>query len=291
MEARLQRRVQRYGWDKAAGYYEEFWKRQIEPAQNLLLQMAALQPGERVLDTACGTGLVSFRAAELVGPNGAVVGTDISERMVETAREIAAARGLSQARFERMDAEELLFPDGAFDAALSSLGLMYVPDPVKASREMLRVLRPGGRAVAAVWGARSRCGWAEIFPIIDRRVQSEVCPMFFQLGTGDNLERTFEAAGLHEIRAERINTLLHYDSPEDAYGAAFAGGPVALAYSRFEDRTREEAHAQYLASIEPYRNGQGYQIPGEFVVAAGSRQLNSEATHRASPLSASRTRT
>ena len=272
MDARFQLRVQRYGWDKAAFYYEGFWGRQLEPAQRRLIEWADLGRGERVLDIACGSGLVTFPAAEAVGPAGRVVGTDISERMVESAREKATQRNMLHAAFERMDAGELRLTDGSFDVALCALGLMYVPDPLAAVKEMFRVLNPGGRAVVAVWGARNRCGWAEIFPIVDARVKSEVCPLFFQLGTGETLRRTFEAAGFVEVVAERLNTLLHYGSPEDAVGAAFAGGPVALAYSRFDERTRDEAHAEYLSSIEPYRSGSGYAIPGEFVIARGRKE-------------------
>jgi ubiquinone/menaquinone biosynthesis C-methylase UbiE len=271
MDPRLQRRVQRYGWDKAEAYYEQYWSRQLAPAQQKLLEMAALQPGEHVLDTACGTGLVTFPAAEAVGPTGKIIGTDISEKMVETARALAGKNGFAHARFERMDAEKLTLPDESFDAALCSLGLMYVPHPLQAIKEMFQVLKKGGRAIAAVWGARARCGWADIFPIVDSRVSSEVCPMFFQLGTGDSLAMAFRDAGFSEVRTERVHTILHYDSANDAIGAAFAGGPVALAYSRFDDKTRETAHAEYLASIETYRRGTCYDIPGEFVVTAGRR--------------------
>jgi ubiquinone/menaquinone biosynthesis C-methylase UbiE len=158
MEARLQRRVQRYGWDRAVGTYEQGWRAQLDPAHALMLDMIDLRPGDRVLDVACGTGLVSFRVAEAVGAQGAVVGTDISERMVETVRRIAAERAIGNIVFERADAEELPFADGAFDAALCALGLMYVPDPVRALSEMRRLLRPGGTAAAAVWGARRNCG-------------------------------------------------------------------------------------------------------------------------------------
>jgi SAM-dependent methyltransferase len=233
-----------------------------------MLDMAALQPGERVLDVACGTGLVSFRVAEAVGARGAVVGTDISGEMVEAARRSAAERDVDNASFERSDAEALPFADATFDAAVCGLGLMYVSDPVKALCEMRRLLRPGGRAAAAVWGARRNCGWAEIFPITDAHVASEVCPMFFHLGTKDMLARTFEAAGFTDIRSQRLVTTLHYATPDDALGAVFRGGPVALAYSRFDDATRRAVHAEYLDSIAAFRAGGGYQVPGEFVVAA-----------------------
>ena len=272
MDARLQRRVQRYGWDKAQAHYERFWSRQLEPAQARLLEMAELEPGQHVLDVACGTGLVTFPAAEAIGPGGEIVGTDISENMVSGAREEAAKRNLSDASFERMGAEELSFPDASFDVVLCSLGLMYVPDPLESAKEMHRVLRTGGRAIAAVWGARACCGWADIFPIVDARVESEVCPMFFQLGTQDALQSTFEAAGFVEIAGDRLSTLLEYDSAEDACGAAFEGGPVALAYSRFDDRTRDEARSEYLDSIAAYRKEKGYEIPGEFVVVRGRKE-------------------
>jgi len=267
MDARLQRRVQRYGWDRAAAYYEQYWARQLEPAQTRLLALAALAPGERVLEVACGTGLITFPAAQAVGPAGQLTATDISDSMVTRVRETATARGLNHVAAERMDAEELALPDGVFDAVLCGLGLMYLPDPGQALREMRRVLKPAGRVAVAVWGARQHCGWAEIFPIVDRRVQSEVCPMFFQLGTGRALGLALEAAGFADITSERISSTLIYHSPEDACGAAFAGGPVALAYSRFDEPTRAEAHGEYLTSIAPFRRGEGYAIPGEFVVA------------------------
>jgi ubiquinone/menaquinone biosynthesis C-methylase UbiE len=270
MEARLQRRVQRYGWNKAAPYYEQFWSAQLRPAQDLLLALAALQTGEHVLDLACGTGLVTFRAAEAVGASGRVAASDISEDMVAAVSAEAAARGIA-GDFERMDAETIAYPDASFDAVICALGLMYVAEPPTALREMHRVTRPGGRAAAVVWGARRHCGWAEIFPIVERRTASDVCPMFFALGTGDTLAAGFGAAGFRDVRLERISVPIVFPTADAAVGAAFIGGPVALAYSRFSDDERTSAHVEYLASIEAYRVGDAYHVPGEFVAVVGYR--------------------
>ena len=276
MDARLQRRIQRYGWDRAADFYENYWREQLAPAQNRMMELADLKPGEKVLDVACGTGLVTFEASEAVGPKGEIVGTDISEAMVEKAARSAKERRLSQCHFLRSDAEKLDLPDNHFDAVLCALGLMYFPDPDACFREMLRVTRPGGHVAAAVWGARKSCGWAEIFPIVDSRVKSDVCPMFFLLGTDNALRDAALRVGWTNPVVERLNTVLDYASGEDALGAAFAGGPVALAYSRFDENTKSEAHAEYLASIESFRDGDSYHVPGEFVVLRAGKAEESE---------------
>jgi len=268
MDAKFQRRIQRYGWDRAVGDYEQGWQAQLAPAHELMLDIVAPQRGERMLDVACGTGLISLRIASAVGEQGCVIGTDISERMIEAASTLAAARDIRNVRFFRHDAEAAPFPDASFDAAVCALGLMYVPDPVGALRAMRRQLKSGGRVAAAVWGARPRCGWAAVFPITDARVASEVCLLFFQLGTGDTLARAMAQAGFAGIRLERLETTLAYKSAEAAVGAVFRGGPVALAYSRFDEPTRQAVHSEYLDSIAAYRVGDGYRIPGEFLVAA-----------------------
>lgn len=272
MDPRLQRRIQRYGWDKAAHQYERSWQAQLAPAQARLLSLAALRPGERVLDVACGTGLVTTAAAEAVGPSGAVVGVDLSEAMVDLAR--TQAQDARHVRFARMDAEALDLSDAAFDVAVCGLGLMYVPDAAKAVSEMARVVVAGGRIVAAVWGARQRCGWAELFPIVDAQVRSEVCPLFFALGTAGRLASLYRETGLVDVLTERLETRLRWASANEACGAAFAGGPVALAYSRFDEATRDSVRRAYLESIEPWRDGDGYAIPGEFVIVCGRKAVS-----------------
>ena len=269
MDARLQLRIQRYGWDRAAPSYELAWKQALAPATAAVLHAAKLRPGERVLDVACGSGLLTRAAWDAVASEGGeVVGTDISEIMLAQAAEQSP-----DCRFVRADAQQLdeFVPVGHFDAVLCGLGLMYMPDPEAALVIMARCLRPGGRMAVSVWGERRACGWAEIFPIVDSRVRSEVCPMFFRVGTGTTLEVALREAGLVDLQLSHPPTTLHYIDADAACDAAFLSGPVALAYSRFDEATRLSVRAEYLASIEPWRYGEQFDIPGTFVIGYGRR--------------------
>ncbi|OSZ75060.1 class I SAM-dependent methyltransferase [Hydrogenophaga sp. IBVHS1] len=270
MEPRLQRRVQRYGWDLAADDYEPLWQAQLAPAQAELLAQVALAPGERVLDVACGTGLVTLPAARAVGPHGRVLGVDISERMVQTTLHRARAEQLHQVDAARMDAEQLALPDAGFDVALCAFGLMYLPEPEQALRELRRVLRPGGRLGLAIWGERARCGWSALFPIVDAEVTSEVCPLFFRLGQADTLVRLCAQAGFNDMQTMRISTTLRYTHADDACRAAFVGGPVALAWSRMDEAARERVSAAYLQAIDGWRTGAGYAVPAEFLISTAT---------------------
>lgn len=268
MEAKVQRRIQRYGWDLAVDSYEPAWQMQLAPAHDALLSQACFAPGERVLDVACGTGLIALEAARKVGMGGSVVGIDISGEMVLAAEHRARGLALGNVQFQRMDAELLAFADGSFDVVVCALGLMYMPEPEQALREMRRVLKPGGRLLLAVWGERARCGWSPVFPIVDAEVSSEVCPMFFRLGQGDALARACAGQGFGQVKSLRIATQLGYEDAQQACVAAFVGGPVALAWSRFPDEVRARVCDRYIEAISGFRNGSGYQVPGEFVVVA-----------------------
>jgi ubiquinone/menaquinone biosynthesis C-methylase UbiE len=275
MEARVQRRVQRYGWDLAAVGYDSLWQAQLAAAHAALLALASPAAGERVLDIACGTGLVSFAAARAVGPSGHVLGVDLSERMIDAAELRSTHPDLSNCSFSRMDAERLALPDASFDVVLCALGLMYMPDPEQALREMRRVLRPGGRLALAVWGERANCGWSAVFPIVSAEVASEVCPLFFRLGQHDALANLCVNAKLDDVRHRRVATTLIFADADEACDAAFVGGPAALAWSRFNEEVRARVRARYLDAIDSWRDGCGYRIPGEFVVAAAAAPIQS----------------
>jgi ubiquinone/menaquinone biosynthesis C-methylase UbiE len=270
MEERLQRWVQRHGWDRAAPFYPSLWEPQLAPAHDAVLAGAALSRGEAVLDAACGTGVLALRAAQQVAPGGRVVGVDTSARMVEIARQRAREGRAESTSFIRNEFENLLLPGGSFDAVLCALGLMYMPDPRQALQVMRRLLRPGGRVGIAVWGRRSHCGWSAVFSIVESEVRSDVCPLFFQLGEGGVLAAICAEAGLGVTAQRRIETLLEYADADQACAAVFLGGPAALAWARFDEPTRRRARGQYLETIEAWRHGQGYAVPGEFVVVTAA---------------------
>lgn len=271
MDERLQLRVQRYGWDAAAAAYERGWRAPLRAVQRSLLEASELRAGMRVVETAAGSGLVSREIAAAVGASGEVLATDLSGEMVALGAEMARRSGLSNLRFERMDAQSLNCGDADFDRAVCALGLMYVPNPAAALAQMHRVLTPGGRVAVAVWGRRQHCGWADIFPIVDARVKSEVCPLFFGLGASGALVQALRGSGFSSIAENRFRSDLSFSSATALLEAILDGGPVALAAKRFEPPTRREIERDFLRSVEPYRRGDGYEIPGEFVVCAGKR--------------------
>lgn len=136
----------------AAELYERYtvtWM--FEPLARRLLARVPLRPGSRVLDVACGTGIVARLAAPLVAPDGQVIGVDLNDAMLAWARSLSAEAGLT-IEWRQGDAIALGFPDAAFDAVLCQQGLQFFPNGAGALREMARVLAPGGTLAVAVWG-------------------------------------------------------------------------------------------------------------------------------------------
>jgi SAM-dependent methyltransferase len=273
MDDRVFRRVQRYGWDLATETYADGWVPRLRAASLACLDRAGINPGESVVDLACGPGVVSLPAARRVGAHGRLMGIDISERMVAAAKAEAAEGGLTQASFARRDMEDIGLPDDSVDVVVCAFGLMYAANRAAALAEIRRVLRPGGRLVACAWGRRDACGFAEVFPIVDRRVASEVCPTFFALGVRGAFEAALAVAGLTEAREERAPLTLSWPDGASACAHMFAGGPVALAWSRLPPEVRAEVEREYLASIAPFgRPDGGYDVPCE-VVYGSARKL------------------
>ena len=183
----------------AAEIYEEFylpalfleWTRRMADA-------ARIGAGQRVLDVACGTGVLARAVADRVGPRGAVVGLDINAGMLAVARRKAPAIEWRQGA-----AEDLPYADASFDAVVSQFGLMFFQDRARAIRQMIRVLRPGGRLAVAVWDSLDRTpAYAVFVSMLERLFGKETAEALrspFVLGDTHRLARRLGPLPVHRI--------------------------------------------------------------------------------------------
>jgi ubiquinone/menaquinone biosynthesis C-methylase UbiE len=179
----------------AQAYQQYFGPAIFERLAPVLVAHAAPEPGEEVLDLACGTGIVARRAASSVGPAGRVVGVDINPGMIDVAR--AQPAPAAPATWLVGDASGLDLPDRSFDLVLCQQGLQFFPDRLAGAREMRRVLRQGGRAAVAVWQGVDR------HPLYRALADAEV-PHLGKLGVDLTLEEVtapFSFGDAGELRA------------------------------------------------------------------------------------------
>jgi ubiquinone/menaquinone biosynthesis C-methylase UbiE len=172
---------------------------------------AGVKSGDRVLDVACGTGAATIAAADVVGPGGSVVGLDANPEMLAVAR-----RKPSQIEWIEGAAEALPLPDQSFDAVVSQFGLMFFRDPLKALREMMRVLRPtGGLAVAVCDAVERSPGYAALAALLDRLFGEHIGDAFrapFALGDPQQLVEIFREAGIPDARVGQHSGKVRFKS-------------------------------------------------------------------------------
>ncbi len=174
---------------------------------------ARIGVGERVLDVACGTGVLSRTARERVGGTGSVVGVDVNPAMLAVARRTSA-----EVEWREAAAEALPFESGSFDVAVSQFGLMFFRDRVAALAEMMRVLRSGGRLAVAVWDSLEKTpGYAAVTRLLERLFGAEVADLLrapYALGDARLLMETVRAAGVPEPRLETATGTARFASLE-----------------------------------------------------------------------------
>jgi len=141
-------------WSESAPYWDkhrEIIREMFQPITQALIEDAKITARQDVLDVATGPGEPALSLSKLVGTEGKVIGVDAAPEMVEAARREAKRRGFQNANFDVALAGDLPFPGNTFDAVVSRFGVMFFPSPIEGVREMLRVLKPGGRVAIAVW--------------------------------------------------------------------------------------------------------------------------------------------
>ncbi len=211
VDAAKVKQQQKKDWgEAAAGWqrYDEHIMRVSAPVTEMLLELAQVAPGKRVLDVACGTGEPALPAAKMVGPSGFVLATDMAPEMVEVARDKASAQGVGNVEFRLVDGEELGVPPASFDAVTCRWGMMFMPEPLKFLYQAYEALKPGGRIAAAVWGPPERNPFITL-PMVTVRKHVEVPAQdptapggIFSLADRSKLEFVFERAGFGDIRVE-----------------------------------------------------------------------------------------
>jgi len=214
---------QRRDWTDAAEGWRKWWRRledPLGPVGDRLIQLAAVRPGHRVLDVATGIGEPAVTAARLVGPAGRVVGTDISPGMLEVARERAAELGVGNVEFHEMDAEVLDLPENSFDAVLCRFGLMFLPDVDRTLVGIRRLLVPGGRFAASVWGPPERypmatAAFGAVARVLELPPPAPGTPGIFSLADGDELAGRFRAAGFADVHTETLLVRFEFDSLDE----------------------------------------------------------------------------
>lgn len=207
-----------------------------------LLCRAAPQPGARVLDVGCGTGVVTRAAARAVGPGGAVTGLDMNPAMLEVARHIPVEEGSARITWVQSTADRIALPDATFDLITCQQVLQFVPDRAAALREFRRLLAPGGRVAIAAWaGADLHPEQREIDVAIVRHTGQPALVAGFALSDPDEIRRLLEDAGFQVVAIDLIAKKSRFPEPDRAVRnhllAATAGIP---SFRQLDADSREE---------------------------------------------------
>jgi SAM-dependent methyltransferase len=240
-----------------------------------LVEVAGARPGERVLDIACGTGIVARTAARRVGSSGTVVGLDVSAPMLDVACVVAAGEGLS-IEWREGSAMKLPFPDTAFDLVLCQQGLQFFPDRAATLCEMHRVLGPGGRLALSVWRPiEGSPGFAVMAEALSHHISTEAGALLpsgpFGLGQETELRALLAGADFSEITIRPALKTLRYPSPVEFVRRYVAGSALAGPVAAAADDARAALLTEVNAGLGPYVDDQGLAFPIESNVAVAWR--------------------
>jgi SAM-dependent methyltransferase len=258
-------------WSEHADYVDE----RTLAATGAMLEFAALDTDARVLELGCGPGGLGLAAAATV-PGGAVTLSDIAPEMVAIAAARAAARGLANVTTRVLDLAAIDVPDASYDVVLSRDAVMFVEPPSIALAEIRRVLVPGGRAVVAVWGPRSRNPWLgalldAVTAVTGFPVPPPGVPGPFSLDDATVLRTLFVDAGFEAVTVTEIEVPASFASFDEWWSTVpLLAGPLGQLLAGMPDETSGAIRDAAAAALAPHRRDAGsYDIPGVTLVASG----------------------
>jgi ubiquinone/menaquinone biosynthesis C-methylase UbiE len=236
-----------------------------------LIGRAAIQPGEKVLDVACGTGIVARLAAEKAGPSGSVSAVDINPAMLAVARSVTPAEMAIQ--WYQASAEDMPLPDGSFDVVLCQMGLQFMDDPAAALREMRRVLVPQGRILLNMPGPAGA-----LFTVLADEIERHLGPQpagfvqqVFSLNDTERIEQLLTDAGLREVRVEAGVASLQLPPARDFLWQYLESTPLATPLGAAPESKRSALEQSVVSRWRPME--QDGRLAGEqrMVMATGRR--------------------
>jgi len=240
-----------------------------------MLERAALQPGDRVLELACGAGGLGLAAAKQVAPDGEVVLSDVVPEMTSIAASRAEALGVSNVRTLVLDIEQIDQPDASYDVVLCREGLMFALDPARACAEIRRVLNPSGRVAVAVWGPRDRNPWLGL--VLDA-VSAELgmpvpppgIPGPFSLDDSELLASLFTGAGFADVTVDDVEVPLHARSFDEWWTRTSSlAGPLSTILDSLAADAVTGIRARLQDAVRPYETATGLEFPGVSLLATG----------------------
>jgi len=279
-DAAAYKRGTREQWQNAAAAWHR-WSPQLEawlgPATEVMLDLAKVGPGSRVLDVAAGAGGQTFAAARRAGQAGAILATDISPAILEYAAGQARRLGLGNVATREMDGEHLEVQPGSFDAVISRVGLIYFPDQQAALAGMLKALREGGRAAAIVYSTPDRNRFFSVPVSIIRRRASLPPPLPgqpgpFSLGAAGVLQQAIEQAGFRNVEVRVVEAPLRLASAAECVRFERESfGALHQMLSGLDQSAREAAWDEIEKELSQFEGSNGFTGPCELVVAAGTK--------------------
>jgi ubiquinone/menaquinone biosynthesis C-methylase UbiE len=239
-------------------------------ATQMMLDLAGVATGSRVLDVAAGTGDQTLLAARRVGPTGYVLATDISAAMMKLAADAAREAGLANVETRVMDAANMDLEADSFDAVICQLGLFLFANPVQVLRAIRRALRPGGKVAAVVFSTAERNPYQGITLAVARRFGSTPLPLF-SLGETTVLESTFKESGLFDVTVRAVSFARHYSSSAEMMRRLKETAFLRGAVEKLAEAQREQAWAEIERQLSQYEGPDGVDIPGESLIGAGTK--------------------